>query len=255
MYKVSISKRKENLFFFFPESLIFFLKYLSMFINISKFKKKVLTINDEVSKGLVILGNGPSLNIIHSLEYKKNKWDFFAVNNFPNSKDFFIVKPKYLTFVDSMFWLKNEILEESIAMSVQNTFESLDKATWKIILFAPNISENVIRSRINNSNIELIFFPDIGYEFESDFFANLSLGIGMLPPRVNVVVTSISISFLLNYKIVELVGMDMNRIMDINVDQSSNDVGFIHRHFNSDKKINSKNKILGRQSNNMYIRL
>ena len=47
----------------------------------------------------------------------------------------------------------------------------------------------------------------------------------------------------------------MNRIMDINVDQSSNEVGFIHRHFNSDKKINSKNKILGRQSNNMYIRL
>jgi|GEM_PF-5544615 len=255
MYKVSISAKKDSFIYFFPESIIFFVKYVALLLSVVKVRKRLKQIEVGDDKSLTILGNGPSLKNLDFSRYNEREIDFLTVNNFPNSETFFSVKPEYVVFIDTMFWIPYEKLESHMSKSVGGTFESLNKSTWRVTLFVPAVSEKVIKERIHNDNIKLVLLPDVGYEFENAFLANLSLKVGIPPPRLNVVVTSIYIASLLNYRSIEVFGMDMDRFVDIGVDQTTNDAYLGHRYFNVEKKVKSKNKVIGKHPNNMYIRL
>ena len=84
------------------------------------------------------------------------------------------------------------------------------------------------------SSLVLKWFPK--YDFESVTVAAWSLSLGVLSPRVNVVVTAINISINLGYKKIKVVGVDMDRIKDLEVDQESNSTGIRIDYFYNDNE-------------------
>jgi hypothetical protein len=253
MYKTTLSIKKERLIYLIPELALLVSKTIFFYYyKIIKFKNNK---NNKNNKKALVIGNGPSLA---SFKYDRGEeYDVFCVNNYPKSSDFFTIKPNFLTFIDSMFWVSYDILNKDVSNNVKDTYVSINRVSWKITIIIPKISETIIKSRIINKNVDFIFLYETGYEFESTWLAQLSLKIGLSPPRFNVVVTSLHVSILLGYREVDIVGLDMNRFADLSVDKENNTVTFCPRYFNNkSKKIKlQQNKIIGRASNNMFIRL
>jgi len=178
------------------------------------------------SDSLMVLATGPSLSkAMPKLTQCSNKYKFMAVNNFPLSEHFFILKPSYLCLIDSMYWRNINELELSVSKNVEKVFKILNDVDWEMTLFVPVQGTKSLFKRIKNRNITVEFIRCPRYDFDSVTVAAWSLSLGVLPPRVNVAVTAIYLSVILGYKNIKVVGVDMNRIKDLEVDQESNVTG------------------------------
>lgn len=210
------------------------------------------------SDTIIVLGNGPSISkSITKLEQSSNKYKYISVNNFPLSKHFFTLKPSYLCLIDSMYWVNSNKLHLPVSEKVEKVYKNLNDADWEITLFVPVEAKSNLIKRIKNRNITVEFIRCPGYDFDSVTIATWSLSLGMLPPRINVVVTSIHLSIILGYKKIKVIGVDMDRIKDLEVDQESNATGTSAVYFynDEDKSFFAQHKLKGRQGLPVHIRL
>ena len=210
------------------------------------------------SDSLMVLGTGPSLSkTMTKLKHCLNKYKYMAVNNFPLSEHFFIIRPSYLCLIDSMYWRNINELELSVSKNVKKVYKILKDVDWEMTLFVPVEAKDNLIKRIKNRNITVEYIRCPRYDFESVTVASWSLSLGVLPPRVNVVITAIYLSVFLGFKNIKVVGVDMNRIKDLEVDQKSNETGTRIDYFYKDKVKPSyqQHKLKGRQGLPVHIRL
>jgi hypothetical protein len=201
--------------------------------------KKYITKNNKSnidSDSLMILGTGPSLSkAITKLAQHPNKYKYMAVNNFPLSEYFFTLRPSYLCLIDSMYWVDSNKLELSVSKKIKKVYKNLNDVDWEMTLIAPVEAKNSLIKRVKNKNITVEFTRSSRYDFDSVIIAAWSLSLGVLPPRVNVVVTAIYLSVILGYKNIKVIGADMDRIKYLEVDQESNLTGMRIDYFYNDK--------------------
>ena len=211
-----------------------------------------------IADSLMVLGTGPSLGkTMIKLTQCSNKYKYMAVNNFPLSEHFFIIKPSYLCLIDSMYWVNINKLDLSVSKNVEKVYKVLNDVDWEMTLFVPVQAKKSLLKRIKNRNITIEFIRCPRYDFDSVTVASWSLSLGVLPPRVNVVITAIYLSVILGYKDIKVVGVDMNRIKDLEVDQESNATGIRVDYFynDKDKPFYFHHKLKDRQGLPVHIRL
>ena len=210
------------------------------------------------SDSLMVLGTGPSISkTMTKLAQRSNKYKYMAVNNFPLSEHFFTLRPSYLCLIDSMYWVNINKLELPVSKKVEKVYKNLKDVDWEMTLFVPVEAKNNLIKRIKNRNITVEFIRCPRYDFDSVTVAAWSLSLGVLPPRVNVVVTAIYLSVILGYKKIKVVGVDMDRIKDLEVDQESNATGYRIDYFYKErvKPFYQQHKLKGRQGLPVHIRL
>ena len=156
-----------------------------------------------------------------------------------------------------MYWVNSNKLHLPVSEKVEKVYKNLNDADWEITLFVPVEAKSNLIKRIKNRNITVEFIRCPGYDFDSVTIATWSLSLGMLPPRINVVVTSIHLSIILGYKKIKVIGVDMDRIKDLEVDQESNATGTdaVYFYNDEDKSFFVQHKLKGRQGLPVHIRL
>jgi hypothetical protein len=162
-------------------------------------------------KGLVILGNGPSLkyNLTHDVELLLTK-DKLCVNGFAIAADYERLKPEYYLIADLAFWIDNPI--ERVKIFRNNVVEAINaKTTWPLILFLPYEAQ---KSRFlktafaSNSNISVKYFNKTTVKgFRSFCNHCYRLGLGIPRPQ-NVLVPSLILGLNMGYQKLYLLGAD-----------------------------------------------
>ena len=250
--------RRKEIINFCVEIFILLFVLIGNFWGIIKHRINKYNKSNIDSDSLMILGTGPSLSkTMTKLTQFSNKYKYMAVNNFPISEHFFIIKPSYLCLIDSMYWRNINELELSVSKKIEKVYKILNDVDWEMTLFVPVEATKSLFKRIKNRNITVEFFRCPRYAFESVTIAAWSLSLGVFPPRVNVVITAIYLSVILGYKNIKVVGVDMNRIKDLEVDQKSNATGTRLDYFYKDKVKPSyrQHKLKGHQGLPVHIRL
>lgn len=251
--------RKKEIMQMVTDGMQIILSLPLMILNIYKRPRHLLETRAAGELRIVILGTGPSLEKdLESLRGSRNQFHFFAVNNFALSSAFKSIRPNYYCIVDSMYWRPSETLGKSVRMEIEKFYRYINEVKWKLILFVPIEALAHVRKRVINERVDVCGIVMSRYDFDSAFFGTASLSLGLAPPRVNVVLTAIYISILLKYKKINLVGIDMDRIKDLKVDQITNETYMAPTYFdgsNANKAVNFNDKHLGRPPHPVYVRL
>lgn len=195
------------------------------------------------SNRIIIIGNGPSLN--DSVEKYKDdllRCDRICVNYFASSDLYETLKPNLYVFADpDFFWVPDNQVN-----SMQVLFDNLvNKTTWELHMFIPSGAKdaptlNTIRQ---NKNITIDFFnssnQDVGNmsKFEA-WDKNL-----ICPPSQNVLNVCIYLSLFWGYPETYIIGADSSFLEDIRVDQETNELFSIDRHFYKQDKVYSDKKL------------
>jgi hypothetical protein len=252
-YQFTYSKKKEFILFF-SEFFFFIFEIIRHFIPTRVFKESLKGLFISNFK-LIILANGPSLE--NDLSRININSQIFAVNTLPTKSFFFKFKPKFLCWIDSMFWLDLASVDDKIQSLVSKTYIELNKVDWEIFLFIPKQAKKEIIKRIDNKNIKIFELPSLTFDFESSIYLRLLSKILLPPPRINVAITAIYIAILSGIKDIDLIGADMNRIHSFNVNQKSNESFMDYIHFSSIQniKLDLKDKLKSRRPKSMFVRL
>ena len=178
------------------------------------------------NKDVVVLGNGPSLkdtfNNEEKLRFIKEK-DIFVVNSFVNDNMFYILKPKYLCFMDPKFWATERCA--TIKKSHDIILEKLSKVTWNLIIFMPSQARetNVFKTLIKeNKFIQFIYINSSCPKIEDENIRHSMYKQNLAMPRPqNVLVACLYLAINLNYKNIFLFGADHSWHLDLIVNQNN----------------------------------
>lgn len=195
------------------------------------------------SEKMVLIGNGPSLT--KSVELYKNeiiKHDRIAANFFASSDYYEQLQPNFYLFADPAFFEVPDNQKQSIAA----LFDALIKKTcWPLDLIVPYASKGapLLDTLKKNSNIHVDYFftseQDIGdlpkYEAWDKNYT--------CPPYQNVMNLAIYLSLYWGFPETYLVGVDMSSLEDIRVDQETNELFSIDRHFYNNKDVYTDKKL------------
>lgn len=174
------------------------------------------------SKRLAILGNGPSLKSQLPKLIEQREWeqaDMMAVNFFALSEEFWLIKPKYYTISDPMFFR-----EAGRSERITSLYNALAKVDWQMTLYVQfyNPERFDYAAAIgNNPNIRIV-------RFHSTIFRGLrsvefwcyrhGLGSGNWGTVVqNGILTAIQIG----YRTIELYGVDHTLLDGLTVDNQN----------------------------------
>lgn len=202
-------------------------------INIRKinFNKK--------NNGIVVLGNGPSLNA----DRKKilgwvGKKDFVCVNNFCDDELYTELEPSFYVFLDAYFF--SDKAHKSWVIRREKTFAILNSSTdWKMTIIVPSSANlDIIEEKIKNKNIKIYKFNTQSlYSEKLTRFQEWLFDIGLYgPPQINVLIYGIYLSVIAGYKNIIFYGADLSFHNDVKVDQKSNALYIEHKHFNESNK-------------------
>ena len=159
------------------------------------------------SRGMVILGNGPSLSddlprLIARREYEAK--DFMAVNFFAEDDRFEVVRPGYYVLSDPMFFRDSECRDRVAAL-----YRTLDsKVTWPMTLYVQfyNPEKFDYRAALPNPRIRIVRFHTQVYRgFGSVGFWLFRHGLGSANFGT-VVQVGEYVALLLGYRRIELYG-------------------------------------------------
>ncbi len=181
----------------------------------------------------VILGNGPSLlNDLESIENQKDKVDFFCVNHFADQEIFRIIKPKYMVVLDPYFWSIGA--DEYHKNKVNHTFSRLvESVSWRFRLFVPIYADRKVFDPLKENNlIDLSIYNSINQKLEIKKLEKFGFRHYILAPyAINVVFHAIHLAIQMGYKFIDLYGIDSSVFKQYEVDQLSNELYVIHKHF------------------------
>lgn len=184
------------------------------------------------SRGLVVMGNGPSLR--HTIDAESD-WllahDLMAVNFFANTPDFIRLRPAYYVLADGVFFSG-----AGLHVNVSRLWEELGKVSWDMTLFVPARSLHFARALVlSNPLIKLKTFNLTPVEgIKSLSHALYSAGLGMPRPR-NVMIPSIMCGIREGYRKIYLCGADHTWTQTLGVDDE-NFVVSIQPHFYEDNE-------------------
>lgn len=179
-------------------------------------------------RGLVIMGNGPSLaDTIRDRAELLRVSDLMAVNFAANSAEFLQLKPRLYILADPHFFDG-----EATDRNVSRLWENLGKAVWGITLYVPTRRVSEARRRLGTSvRVEgFNMTPVEGCDGFCDFA--YSRGLGMPRPR-NVLIPAIMTGLRLGYRTIYLAGADHSWSRTLWVDDK-NRVVSIQPHFYPD---------------------
>ena len=174
------------------------------------------------SRGMVILGNGPSLSddlprLIARREYEAK--DFMAVNFFAEDDRFEEVRPGYYVLSDPMFFRDSECRDRVAAL-----YRTLDsKVTWPMTLYVQfyNPEKFDYRAALPNPRIRIVRFHTQVYRgFGSVGFWLFRHGLGSANFGT-VVQVGEYVALLLGYRQIELYGVDHTLLDGLCVDDAN----------------------------------
>lgn len=162
----------------------------------------------------IIFANGPSLKTSLAksevLDFIKDKKKF-CVNNFPNSNEFFTLKPEFIVFMDPFFWSKNLYPEKKT--SYMEIYNSILKVNWPVTIFIPAAAKEwnfFIDLPTKNNNISIFYINTRETNHEKGSkkaFEEYKFNLAM--PRVqNVTIASLFIAINSGFKNIYLFGAD-----------------------------------------------
>ena len=185
---------------------------------------------DKEGRGLVIMGNGPSLRqtIDNDSEWLCSH-DLLAVNFAANTPDFFRMRPQFYVLADGHFFSGN-----ATDPNVAKLWKELGKVTWKMTLWVPSKSLPLARAFVMaNDNIRVKTFnltPIEGIKAVSHML--IDAGLGMPRPR-NVMIPAIIAGMREGYRKIYLCGADHTWTRTLSVDDE-NFVVSVQPHFYKD---------------------
>lgn len=183
-------------------------------------------------KGIVILGNGPSLRSIidNEIDFLLT-YDLMAVNFAANTPDFFKLRPGYYLLADNHFF--NSLQSDA---NVRKLWENLGKATWDMTLLLPSRLRHLAKPlTMHCKNIKTRYFnltPIEGFSFVTHVL--FKGGLGMPRPR-NVLIPAIMESIRLGYERIFICGADHTWTKTLDVDKD-NYVISVQPHFYQDNE-------------------
>lgn len=211
-------------------------------------KKNISTIGQipKQSERLIVIGNGPSLT--KSIEKYKNeicKYDCIVVNHFCESDYYKELKPKYYLLADPAFFGKLETYVDWLREKIEGFITSfVSNTTWDINLVVPNfaIGSELIEEIQKNSFIHLYYYNpydliqcDLIQCDEKDKFFLWDKNL-IAPPAQTVLNTCVYLGIFLKYEEINILGMDMSWHEDLELDQKTNELFIVDKHFYGNKR-------------------
>lgn len=189
------------------------------------------------SEKIIIIGNGPSLNKSVEL-YKEEiiKYDRICVNFFGSSDLYEVLKPNIYVFADpAFFWIPENQKE-----SMEKLFNSIiSKTTWNLHIFIPQGAKGApMEEKLSqNKHIIIDYFNSSSGKIEglSKFEAwdkNLAC-----PVAMNVLNIAVYLTLFWAYKETYLIGADSSFIENLRIDQETNQVFTMDKHFYENKSV------------------
>lgn len=205
-----------------------------------------------------ILGNGPSLSdsLKNNINFIK-KSDFIVVNNFCKTKYFSELKPKFYLISDpnnliNVFELSDFLKQETLDM-----IKCFQNVNWQMTFFLPDyaIKGDLYKSLLNNKNITILL-----YNTKNLFLPSLPLykkwNLNLIaPPSQTVLNTALYIGIYNQYKDIYIFGADTSWIELLKVDQKTNLIYTIDKHFYGEEKRILYSDIYGKIPSKLYEEL
>jgi len=209
--------------------------------TISRYVYNFNTLKKQVKrKNCSILANGPSLDeMIKEQSNELFENDLFCVNSFVQHTEFLKLRPKYLVWLDPLYF-KDDISKE-IEKIIKNDFIIINEfVNWDLTIFVPatDSAQRKMNNYVSNKNVSFVFMKSVEY----DGFNNLkkilyNFNLSSIHAQ-NVLVRCIFLAINLNYKKINILGADHNWIENLTVNED-NKVCIRDVHFN-----NQENKVL-----------
>ena len=185
------------------------------------------------NRGLVILGNGPSLKgSLAELTLDQDQSDYMAVNQFVLSDTFTTIKPQTYVLLDIGFFKDNTIPRvKEITAQLIEAFTT--KTDWPMKLFIPNEGKG---STLHNSivksecQIEFVFFNRTNVEGLRGF-RHWAYGrnLGMPKPQ-NVLIGCLMLGICMTYKRIKILGADHSWLENIRIGDDNSLIS-VEKHF------------------------
>ncbi len=183
-------------------------------------------------RGIVIMGNGPSLRQTIDNE---SEWllshDLMAVNFAANTPDFFNLRPGYYVLADGHFFAGTQT-----DPNVRKLWEAFGRISWRMTLWVPSKTLHLAKAlTLHNDNITLKTFNLTPLEGNKALVHRLmDAGLGMPRPR-NVMIPAIMVAIREGFKKIWLCGADHTWTRTLSVDDE-NFVVSIQPHFYEDNE-------------------
>ena len=188
--------------------------------------------NSKEGRGIVIMGNGPSLRktIDDDAEWLLSH-DLMAVNFAANTSDFFNLRPAYYVLADGIFFSSAQT-----DPNVKKLWEAFGRISWKKTLWVPSKVAHLAKALVmHNQNIRLKQFNLTPLEGNRTVVHKLiDAGLGMPRPR-NVMIPAIMSAIREGYGKIWLCGADHTWTQTLSVDDE-NFVVSIQPHFYEDNE-------------------
>ena len=194
---------------------------------------------------VMILGNGPSLKV----ELEKESFlaelkvtDFLVVNYFCDSDFFKQIKPEYYIIVAPEIWERE---------SRHKLFHSLIEVDWEMNLFMPFLAKKHKKWQeilAKNDNLNIVFVNTVGIDgsfYLKEKLYNLKLA---MPRLHNVIGPSLMTMIGLDYKEIDLYGVEHSWLPLINVSADNTVyVGQPHFYEKSEQEVKPMNSMTGQR--------
>jgi hypothetical protein len=199
--------------------------------------------NCKDGKCIYLIGNGPSLNktLGTGLETLQSQ-ECMVVNRFVSSPLFESIKPSSYLLVDPAFACDPESCSERLKKIIIITAEDLiKKVKWDMTLYLPiNAKKSYLVNKISvNRHICFVFFNNKGggHDLPPKLYYWL-LNHNCIAPLAQTVLNScLSLVISMRYTNIYVVGADTSWHEDYWMDQNTNELYTIDKHFYGDEKI------------------
>lgn len=179
-----------------------------------------------------IFGNGPSLeNDLKVFRSHLKNSDIFCVNNFVSAKEYQETRPGFYFLIDPGYY--------DLGRDCSNIFNKInDSTSWDMTVFILPDGKKHSAQKIINKLIEVVAYRPIDVFGLNEKIALklMSLGVGT-PSGINVLLHATFLAMKMGYKKVIVLGADFSWYQNLEIDQMSNEVFLVHKHFYGDDRI------------------
>ena len=181
-------------------------------------------------RGVVILGNGPSLrHTIDTCGERLADYDLMAVNFFATSPDYFTLRPGLYVLADPHFFEA-----DSDDANVRALRDNISRTSWPMTLFLPHgVNTDYLTSALPG-NVRIARYNLTPAEGAPCVVHSLyARGLAMPRPR-NILVPALMLALRMGYRRIVIVGADHGWTQTLSVD-SDNCVVSVQPHFYADR--------------------
>ncbi len=204
---------------------------------------------------MYVFANGPSLSMsIDEIENDFSDGDIICMNLFPLTDYFWELKPKYLILFDPFWFEQESIIREN--PQIIGLIDAINMVTWNLIVIIPEYAKTtyIYDQMKKNNSISVFFSSDFRVSIdkkdsnEKPLFELLKKDRICFPSQ-SVACAAIAFGIFMNYKRIDIIGLDMSKFLELEVNQKNNNVYLEDKHFYD----NDKPPIKGEASIGWYL--